>query len=259
MTGDHLDMDKDFNAQVRQARWAVQRWQSFPVDAAPRPLVLAGPAIMAERGFRSGEAKDAWFDGRYEWAVEVPEGVRVRARQGADRGRDEHATEALRITHAGFAEREFVTDRGPLVLPAYWLRGPAIDGAIWVLDPAIECWRPPETDADPPPPGPTQVQPLLWPIELGSDGRSIVIPWLGSHPVVESYPRAKIIETSTAVSAVGVRKDMGYRGWVTAVGIKHRIPARLSQPLGNRVFINLHGHAMHVTTFSERTPTRPEH
>lgn len=65
-------MDKRFAAYLRQARWAVKRWEAFPVDAVPRPLVLAGPGVISERGFRSGEAKDAWLSGRYEWAPRFP-------------------------------------------------------------------------------------------------------------------------------------------------------------------------------------------
>ena len=251
-------MDKNFDAHIRQARWAVRRWAAFPVDAAPRPLVLAGPAIASKRGFRSGEAKDAWFDGRYEWVVEVPEGVRRRARQSADPGRREPTAEALKITHAGLGEHEFLTDRGPEVLPAYWLRGPAINGPLWVLDPAIEFWQPSEGAAGAPPPAPTQGQPLLWPIEIATDGQSIIVPWLGSHPEVETYPWARIIETPAAVCAVGARKDMGYQGWVTAVGIQHRISARLNEPLGNRVFVDLHGHAMQVTPATQVGPPGPD-
>lgn len=80
------------------------------------------------------------------------------------------------------------------------------------------------------------------------DQQSLVIPWLGSHAEIETFPRAKLIETPTAVSAVAVRQDMGFRGgWVTAIGITHRVPARLSKPLGNRVFVDLHGNPLQVT------------
>ncbi len=64
--------------------------------------------------------------------------------QSADPGRREPAAEALRITHTGLGEHEFLTDRGPEVLPAYWLRGPVMNGPLWVLDPAIEFWEPPK-------------------------------------------------------------------------------------------------------------------
>jgi hypothetical protein len=253
-----LGMEQNFDERVRQARWAVQRWARFSVDAHPRPLVLAGPVVMSARGFRSGEAKDAWFDGRYEWDVDVPDEVRARAMLSADKGRQEPAREPLKITHAGRGECEFATDRGPSVLPAYWLRGPAIDGSLWVLDPTREYWQPPDEAGGAPPPSPTQGQPLLCPVELGEDGQSLVIPWLGSHPEIETFPRAKLIETSTAVSAVAVRKDMGFRGgWVTAIGITHRVPARLSKPLGNRVFVDLHGNALQVTAAVAEIGSRP--
>jgi hypothetical protein len=238
----------DFDARVRQARWAVRRWEAFPVGAQPRPLVFAGPVVISERGFRTGEAKDAWFAGEYDWAVEVPDGVRARAKLSADRGRDEPVAEPLRITHAGRGEREFATDRGLAVLPAYWLRGPAVTRSLWVLDPAVDYWEPPEGAGGAAPPAPTQVQPMLWPVETGADWQSLVIPWLGSSPQVETFPSVKLVETSTAVSAVAIRKDMGFRGWATSVGIKHCVAARLQKPLGNRVFVDLHGNPLPVMT-----------
>ena len=73
-----------------------------------------------------------------------------------------------------------------------------------------------------------------------------MLPWLGSHPQVETFPAAKLIETPAAVSAVAVRKAMGFEGWVTAVGIRHNVKARLDKPLGRRVFVDLHGNALPV-------------
>jgi len=204
--------------------------------------------MISERGFRTGEAKDSWFAGEYEWAVEVPDGVRARAKLSADRGRHEPVAEPLRITHAGRGEREFVTDRGPAVLPAYWLRGPATAGALWALDPSIDYWVPPEVAGGAAPPAPTGRQPMLWPIETGVDWQSLVIPWLGSSPEVETFPSVTLVETSTAVSAVAIRKDMGFRGWATSAGVKHCVAACLQNPLGDRVFVNLHGDPLPVMT-----------
>jgi hypothetical protein len=245
---DHVVMGAQFDARVQQARWAVRRWEAFPVHVASRPLVLAGPEVVTRRGFRTAGAKDAFDAGRIDWAVEVPDGVRATLRRpvlGRSRGL---AGSPLKITHAGAGEQEFVTDRGPLMLPAWWIQGPATVGPIWVLDPAVKRWQPDQSDAAPSPPAPTQGQPLLWPIELQADGQSIVVPWLGSPAHVETFPRAKLIQTPTAVSAVAVRRDMGFSGWSTAVGIRHDVPARLHAPLGNRVFVDLHGDAMQVTS-----------
>jgi hypothetical protein len=242
----HGAVHEDFEAQVELARWAVRRWAAFPVDASARPLVLAGLDVVTHRGFRTSEAKEAFGACEFEWSVVVPECVRARLCQGAVRRSLADAASPLVITHAGAGRHEFITDRGPRILPAWWIQGPATVGPIWVLDPEVEDWRPEESASDPSPPRPRLVQPLLWPIELQADGRSIVIPWLGSHAVVETFPRAELIESRTAVSAVAERKDMGFRGFVTAVGIRHDVLARLSAPLGNRVFVNLHGDAMQL-------------
>lgn len=121
-------------------------------------------------------------------------------------------------------------------------------GALWVLDPSIDYWEPREGVGGAPPPAPTQVQPMLWPIGIGADWQSLVSPWLGSSCQVETFPGVKLVETSTAVSAVAIRKDMGFRGWSTAAGHKHCVAARLQKRLGDRVFVNLHGDPLPVMT-----------
>jgi hypothetical protein len=208
--------------------------------------VLVGAEVVTKRGFRTAEAKDAFDANQIEWAVEVPDAVRAKLRRDGSSRPRQAAGHALMITHAGTGEHEFVTDRGPATLAAWWIQGPQTIGPIWVLDPLIEHWHPSQDAAGAPPLAPTQGQPLLWPVELRADGRSLVIPWLGSHPQVETVPAAKLIETPAAVSAVAVRQDMDFEGWVTAVGIRHNVKARLDKPLGHRVFVDLHGNALQV-------------
>jgi hypothetical protein len=240
-------MDARFKAQREQARWAVRRWSEFPADRIPRPLVLPGPEIAITKGFRTGEAQDALREGWIEWATEVPAAVRATLQRSATEQRDGYASEPLKVTHAGAGEYEFGTDRGPLTLPAWWLHGPGLSGPIWVLDPSVDRWEPAEGAAGPAPPAPAQMHPLLAPVELGPDGSSIAFSWLGSAPHVETYRRAEAIETGTAVSVVAVRHDEGFRGWTTAIGYPHRVTARLRAPLGGRVVVDLHGHAVAVT------------
>jgi hypothetical protein len=245
-TADHVAVDRYFDARLKQARWAVRRWAAFPVNAAPRPLVLVGEEVVTRRGFRTGEAKDAFGAGHIDWAVEIPDGVRAKLQNGATSRARARARQPLRITHAGAGEQEFMTDRGLEILPAWWVQGPATVGPIWVLDPAVEHWRPPKDAAGAPPPAPTQGQPLVGPVELYPDGQSLVIPWLGSAPQVETFSRAELIETPTAVSAVAVRKNMGFEGWVVAVGVRHDVAAHLHKPLGDCVFVDLHGDAVQI-------------
>jgi len=44
-----------------------------------------------------------------------------------------------------------------------------------------------------------------------------------------------------ALVAVGV--DVGPAGWRTLAGVRHRVRAVLSEPLGSRVFVDRHGNA----------------
>ena len=231
------------------AHRAVQRWAKFPVQDQPRPLVLTQPVIEAERGFTSSEAKDAWFNGRYEWLVEVPEGVRERAqRSGGPDGR-ENLGHALRITDVGRGQHEFATDRGTVTLPAHWLRGPSILGSLWVLDPAVVIWAPDDRDGQsrrfdqglPP-----LVNAAFRPIAVDPDGLSITVPW-SDYPSAR-FTRVEIVETATAVCGVAISATDRTRPSMPrlSLGVLHRVPARLREPLGQRVFVDLLGQAMQV-------------
>lgn len=240
----------------RRARWAVRRWAAFPVGASPRPPVLVS-GVVVSRGFRDGAAKDAYIAGQIDWSVDVPEQVRKELEFRGESRTCKEAAESLKITHAGTGQSEFATDRGHVSLPAWWIQGPKTLGPIWVLDPGVVCWHPADDAAGPPPAAaPQRAVWMPWPVEIDPSGRSILIPWLGSHTIVETFPRAELVETPTAVAAIPIRKDMGYRGAVTAVGIRHDVCARLSEPLGNRVFVDLLGNAVPVLQ-ARRTPASP--
>ena len=242
-------MDELETERLALARWAVERWSAFPVNVDPRPIVLIWPPVESDGGFRSQDAKDAWFDGRYEWAVEVPDGVRVRARKSADREPQEPVGPPLRITQAGRAEREFLTDRGPVTLPAYWLWGPSIAKALWVLDPAVDYWEPAEDAAGPRPQVGRHSQPLMRTsfnqIEVDADGRSITVPWMDGNPKIDHL---KLIETPHAISAVVNREPRptrpGFYSYPPVAGDPY--PGQLSESIANRVFVDLFGEAMRI-------------
>ena len=231
------------------AQWAVERWSALPVDADPRPIVLIWAPIESDGGFRSQDAKDAWFDGRYEWAVEVPDGVMVRARMSADREPQEPVGPPLRITQAGQAEHEFVTDRGLVTLPAYWLKGPSITGALWVLDPKVKYWEPAEDAAGLRPRASRCRQPLMRTsfnqVQAGADGRTVTIPGMGGDPKIDHL---ELIETPNAISAVVTRGPRTSRPGFYTYPSKARdpYPGHLSEPVGNRVFVDLSGEAMRI-------------
>lgn len=227
------------------ARWAVRRWKRFPAEALPRPLVLAQKVIESENGFLSAEAKAAWFSGAFEWAVDVPQGVRERARRSADQGKQEPAEAALLITEAGRGEREFLTDRGLETFPAYWLRGPMINGSLWVLDPEIHHWEPEPAPASSIPAAAVSRMSQLcaWsgrPVEVSADRRTVFFSWVGS---LHGDYRVEVVETATAITAVAINqpKPTDRRGWWAEPGHTVRLSAHLKEPIGGRVFLDLHG------------------
>jgi hypothetical protein len=250
-------LDQATRAHLKQARWAVRRWAAFPVERQPRPLVLAGPDIFIPKGFTSEEAQSAFDEGLLEWIADVPERVRGALRDGASHKRRTATLRPLTITDARRDEYEFVTDRGRVRLPSYQLRGPGIIDSIWLLDPAVGRWQPDERAGGRRPPAPTQISMLQAPAELTEDDRTIVFSWLGATPAVETFPRAKVVETKSAVSAVAIRESTGATGWFVAAGVMHRVRARLSRPLGARVFVDLHGNPVAVTP--TLTGSLPDH
>ncbi len=242
-------MDRRFEEGLVWPRWAVERWAEFPIGQNPRPLVLVGPDVFAEFGFRSGEAKDAYLEGRFEILVPLPAPVSDALRGARERLVPARPPQApLPITEATHVGREFRTDRGPVWLPAWRLASPSALGPIWVLDPDVAQtrWRP---RGSPTIPRPDLQIPLGDPgarSELDEDGRTLTVHVLGGTPQVERYTGAETIESSQAVAVVPVGEDIGPPGWRTLAGYLHDITIPLQSPLGARVHVDLHGNLVEV-------------
>lgn len=238
-------LDRRFESELEWARWAVARWDGFPVDLVPRPLVLAGQPFVGGRGFRSGEAKWAFLHGRFEAEAEVPEPVLalLPARRPMPGAMSEPPP--LRITGAVRSEAEFSTDRGRRTLPAWRLELDGCDGPMFVLDPdiAATAWAPEEPPSVPPPPLQSPGRDPGSRIELSPDGRTAAYAFTGARPEYEQYPRAEVIESDRAVAIVPVGVDVGPPGFRILPGYGHEVVVRLRRPLGARVFVDVHGHA----------------
>ncbi len=229
------------------ARWALQRWASFPVDRRPRPLVLTAPLTRFERGFRSGDAKLAFLHGDIEAAVPLPDGL-LEVLRGSERGPRAAAQERrwkrpLLITQASPGQAEFATDRGRREFPAWRLGGPEVDGTFWALDPKVAsgCWAPPE----PAPPKPFDGLPhRSASAVIEGDGLTLHFTFTGAPPEYVEYPAAEAIETGQALVVLPVERpverDVGPSGSWLAIGCARRtVIARLTRPLGERVVIDL--------------------
>jgi hypothetical protein len=238
-------LDRRAAEGIDWARWAVRRWSGFPVDQAPRPLVLVGRRVHVESGFASGEAKMAFIEGRWDPVVEIPAGVvdALSRQAAATRSR---GGASLVVTAIELAEHEFVTDRGQRRLPAWRLTVRDALGPIWVLDPDIVHWQPAEDAGGA---APTLQAPGLDPgarAQAGEDDRGLMVDWLGAVPAFERYPSAEVIESAQAFAVVAVGVDVGPDGARTLAGYMHRVPVLLREPVGARVYVDLHGHAAQV-------------
>lgn len=241
-----LSLDRRAAEGLEWARWAVGRWSDFPVDEHPRPLVLVGSRVRVQQGFATGDAKRAFLEGRVRTSVTVPEGV-VAELAGEGRPGPSPGARPLVITAAEPAETEFLTDRGRRPLPAWRLTAEDALGPIWVLNPSVSDWRP-AADAGGPPP--SLQAPGHGPgarVEVGPDDRTLVVHWLGAVPAFERYPTAEVVESAQAFAVVAIGEDIGPPGARTAAGHVHRVPAVLREPLGARVYVDLHGNAGQVT------------
>jgi hypothetical protein len=224
------------------ARWALQRWEAFPVDVRPRPLVLTAPPTRFERGFRSGDAKLAFLDGDIQATVPLPDGLLEVLRGGEPGPRaapgQRRWKSPLLITQARPSRAEFATDRGMREFPAWRLSGPEIGGALWVLDPAVAArrWTPPEP-APPTPSGGLPHRSASAAVE--SHGLTLHFTFTGAPPAYTDYPATETVETGQALVVLPVPRDVGPPGPRTAIGCARTVVARLASPLGERVVVDL--------------------
>jgi len=230
--------DRRLEEEREWARWALEQWSGFPVEREPRPLVLVGSIARPEGGFHTGAAKLAFIRGDIETTVPIPDEVLHSLRQRGSAG-PPHRPDArsLRVTEAVRAYAEFLTDRGSRRLPAWRLHAEEAIGPIWVLAPDVERWsRPdPPTRAAPFPGSPHRAVGA----DAEPDGMTLHFSFVGGPPLVTEYPSAEVIETREAVAVLPVTRDIGPPGPRALPGHRREVVAKLAEPLGGRVLVDL--------------------
>lgn len=227
---------------------ALALWAGFPLDAAPRPLVLTGLPVRILGGFSSNAAKLAFHNGAIESDVEVPAEVLDalcpnprRQRAGGD---------VLRVTGAARTVAGFETDRGPRMLPAWELTLSEATAPVVVLEPEVAAgaWRPRGLRG---PGGGSRSSALL-----GDDGRTIRLRFIGSPKQYAYYPDADVLESPAAAVIQPIRINRSVSGAIAPYAQDREVVATLREPLGDRVLVEPPGWP--VPVMATKTGTAPE-
>ena len=207
----------------------MRQWAQFPVEARPRPVILVGPPVrLPEGGFVDGDAKTAFMHSGVAAAVPVPDRVVEMLRE---RPESDPAVDPLPITAATRVEREFWTDRGIRVLPAYELAVNGMRGPCLVLDPDVPVWWPFTEEQ-------YRVG-LGGPAYVDDDGVTIHLPATGG--VLTVFDGARFEEHDTYVIGHTMTHERPATGPVTLPMIVGQVTGRLSSPLGDRVLVDPSG------------------
>ncbi|GAB4051952.1 hypothetical protein [Catellatospora paridis] len=242
----------------------LARFADFPVDRTPRPILLLSGRVK-EYGYTSGDAKIAMSQGRLTLQAALPDGpatVRatlsdgafelpaIGARQAYDLlvavGDPASAPDAtpppLLVTKVALGEAEFLTDRGPRMLPAWLFTAPESMRPLAVAAPADTAFWPVEhTDG------------VMGSAGLAADGVTLTVrlstpPEPCAGQPVHEYA-AEAVESATAVAvrlrivASSPAASPGGSGDCIRDAMLRtaEYTVRLVRPLGNRVLLRASG------------------
>jgi hypothetical protein len=243
----------------------LDAWRDFPVDRAPRPVVLLGQPLR-ETGYHTDDAKLAVATGRFDLAATLPAGQPatvtvtlpdgdvplpiIPAAQAYERvrglGKPENAAGAnptpLRITRVELGTAPYDTDRGQVNLPAWLFHAPdSFEPLAWPAPRPEVFWRLGELNY----PG--------MQARLAADGVTLTVTMAAPNP--QACPGEPIfrhlpvvVESRTAV-AVGVRREVvavesGTRRTDCMSDLMLRsqpYDLTLAAPLGDRVLVGSDG------------------
>jgi hypothetical protein len=245
----------------------LDAWRDFPVDRAPRPILLLGQPLR-ETGYHSEGAKLAVATGRFDLAAALPSGqpatVTVKLADGRfplpiipaaqaydgvrGTGSPGNAPDAnptpLRITRVELGTAPFDTDRGRLDLPAWLFHAPeSFEPLAWPAPSPEAFWRLGDlnyasSDA-----------------RVAADGLTLTVtmaaPYPGACPGDPVYRHIPVVVESRTAVALGVRREVvrtepGPRRTDCGYDLMLRTQpytVRLAAPLGHRVLVTADGPA----------------
>jgi hypothetical protein len=236
---------------------ALRLWRTFPVQAKPRPIVLLrGENVLdPPSGFRTGQAKLAYIQGRFVLRAPLPPGPATAGgfrlvsaaaayRSLAPLGRPGLAeVPPLIVTAVHLGTATFMTDRGPVRLPTWQF---SFQG---VTDPAsVRAVAAPEVFLTPPahrfgPPGPGNSPEDS--ARVSASGTAITISFIGAHagtaPCDAGYTASAVADRrAVAFTITTIAAHFPVQSGLVCLAIGYRRTAvlHLRQPLGARVLVS---------------------
>jgi hypothetical protein len=209
------------------ARAALARWDRFPVDQEPRPVVLTGPAhALLERLWGDPGWRER-FAGPGEPETALPPELRDAA---VDYCRDVHTREPRPLAPIVHGHGPFGTDRGVREFPAWMMYPPDRRYPFIEMEPEFRrrnTWWPEGVSAH------ASEESLL-----AADGRTLTYRFLGTPVAYADYPHAEVYETDTAVLVQPVPADLTGPDQPVLEYLEVReVTVELAAPLGNRVLV----------------------
>jgi hypothetical protein len=239
---------------------ALRLWRTFPVLAKPRPIVLLrGENVLdPPSGFRTGEAKIAYIEGRFVLRTPLPPGPATAGgfrlvvsaaaafRRLAAAGRPGHdQVPPLLVTSVHLATATFMTDRGSVRLPTwrFSFQGVADPASVLAVAAPEVFITPPAHSFGPPGPGNSTEDSAT----ASALGTTITISFIGAHagtaPCDASYTasavadrRAVAFTITRIVAPVPVPPTPSLV--CLAIGYRRTAVLHLARPLGARVLVS---------------------
>jgi hypothetical protein len=208
---------------------------AFPVDAAPRLVVLLDSRVRIDGGFVDVDSKLAWMDGAIAADPLLPPALLSSLPPAST----PTGKTVLRVTDVSSTVAAFRCDRGPRLLPAFRLQVTGLRGSCIILSPDVECWwSVPPSDLRRGQGGDAKI---------ADDGATIHFPAFGG--ALTEFHKAEFQEHTTYVvgQAITSERRVPAGTAITAVGVGGTVRGRLTSPLGGRVLLDMNGQPLSVT------------
>lgn len=226
---------------------ALARWQNFPADQVPRPIVLLGGFLpkcaMLSPTFQPStqapaQAVASWTDGTVYTYAGISEAEALKAMGSAQARHDCSNVPPMPVTAGRFGTIGFRTDRGLSIMTAWLFTVTGAPGEIpYPALAASAFW-----------PGPFEGS-IGGGASVSPSGRQLTFGFVGGPPdgpCAEDYTGV-VAESSHAV-AVAVQSNPGrpQAGPIACdlVGHMRSVTVQLASPLGGRVLVDASGAAV---------------